>query len=550
MKISRAIFLLVLFIAPALVAQGLDPADILKPRSDEWPTYSGDYTGRRFSLLTTINQTNVKNLSLAWATRVIGGVAGNPQAPKTIVGGNGGIEYGGKPNIRSTMLQVDGVLYFTIPDNVWAVDARDGHELWHFFWRTRGGDHIGNRGVGIWHDNVYFETADDFLLCLDRKTGALKWQKEIASFALQYFSTMAPIVIGNHILVGTGDNLDEPGILQSFNPETGDVEWKWYAVPMKLGDPGLDSWRNLDAAQHGGGNVWVPGSYDPETHLYIFGTANPTAAYTSQMRGPGANLYTCATVAVNVDTGKMAWYYQTSPHDTHDFDSAQTPVLFDADFNGHPRKLVMTAARNGYFFVLDRVTGEHLVTSKLADTVNWADPQLAKDGSPVRDPKKDYDIGGALVSPANQGVVNWPPPSYSPQTGLFYVNTVASYAMYYLATTDPRGAMALGGKDELSLGAKGNYLTAVDYKTGKIAWQHRYPGIAGSGTLNGVLTTAGHLLFAPDASGNLVAYNPASGDALWQTRIGASNAPETYMLDGHQYVIDAGGDIIFAFRLN
>jgi alcohol dehydrogenase (cytochrome c) len=541
---------ILLFIPRFALTQSLDPADILKPRADEWPTYSGDYSGRRFSPLTDISQNNVKNLSLAWATRVIGGVAGNPQAPNTVVGGAGGIEYGGKPNVKSAILQVDGILYFTIPDNVWALDARDGHEIWHFFWRTRGGDHIGNRGVGIWHNNVYFETADDLLLCLDAKTGHLKWQKEIAPFELQYFSTMAPIVIGNHLLVGTGNNLDEPGILQSFNPETGDVEWKWYAVPTKAGDPGLETWRNLDAASHGGGNVWVPGSYDPETHLYIFGTANPTAAYTSQMRGPGANLYTCSLVAVNVDTGKMAWYYQTSPHDTHDFDSSQTPVLVDGTFNGKPRKLVLTGARNGYFFVLDRTTGEHLLTSKIVDSINWAEPVLGKDGAPVRIPAKDYDVGGALVSPANQGVVNWPPPSYSPQTGLFYVNAVESYAMYYLATLDPRGAMALGGKDELSLGSDGDFLTAIDYKTGKIAWRHRYRGVGSSATQNGTLTTAGHLLFAPDSSGNLVAYDPSNGTALWNTRIGASNAPETYMLDGHQYVISAGGDTIFAFRLN
>jgi alcohol dehydrogenase (cytochrome c) len=531
-------------------AQGLDPRDIVNPKPDEWPTYSGDYSGRRFSSLTAINESNVKNLSLAWATRVIGGEAGNNTAPKTIVGGNGTVEYGGKPTIKGGMLQVEGVLYFTIPDNVWAVDARDGHEVWHFFWKTRGGDHIGNRGVGIWHDNVYFETADDFLLCLDRKTGKLKWQKEIASFDLQYFSTMAPIVVGNHVLVGTGDNLDEPGLLQSFNADTGEVEWKWYSVPMKEGDPGLDTWKNLDAAQHGGGNIWVPGSYDPETHLYIFGTANPTAAYTSQMRGPGANLFTCSLVAVNVDTGKMAWYYQTSPHDTHDFDSAQTPVLVDGDFNGRPRKLVMTASRNGYFFVLDRVTGEHLLTSKLVDSTNWAKPELAKDGSPVREPKKDFDIGGALVSPGNAGVVNWPPPAYSPQTGLFYVNATASYAMYYLTTLDPRGAMALGGKDELSLGSEGTYLLGIDYKTGKATWRRRYPGIGGSGGQVGVLTTAGHLLFSPDPSGNLVAYKAENGTPIWESRIGASNAPETYMLDGQQYVIVAGGDTLFAFRLN
>lgn len=540
-----------------LLAQSLDPAAILNPHPDSWPTYSGDYSGQRYSKLGDINQSNVKALSLAWVTRMttgsrsgggggFGGLAGAP----TIVGGVGTAEVAGNANIRGSLIQVDGVIYATTPDNAWAVDARDGHELWHFFWRTRGGTHIGNRGVGLWHDRVYFETPDDYLVCLDAKTGKEIWHKEIANFNLQYFSTMAPIVIGDHLIVGTGNDLDEPGYLQSFDPMTGDVQWSYYPVPMKKGDPGLETWANLDAASHGGGNIWVPGSYDPETHLYIFGTGNPTAAYTSQKRGPGDNLYTCSLVAVNVDTGKMAWYYQTSPHDTHDFDSAQTPILVDAPFNGKPRKMAMTMARNGYFFVVDRLTGEHLVTSKVSSTVNWAEESFNKVGQPVRIPAKDFDIGGALVSPANAGTTNWMPPSFDPETGLFYVQTTDSWAMYYLATLDPRGAMGLGGKDELSLGTAGSFLTAIDYKTGKIGWQHRYPGVGNSRIPDGILTTAGKLLFAADASGNLVAYDPANGKPLWHARIGASNAPETYMMDGHQYLLVAGGDMIYAFTIN
>jgi len=542
----------------ALYGQSLDPADILHPKPDTWPTYSGDYTGRRYSPLTEINTSNVNGLTMAWSKRLTGGSGagaggGNafgPQASavKTIVGGVGTSE-APMGTIKGSILQIDGVLYVTTPDNVWAMDALDGHELWHYFWKTRGGTHIGNRGVAMWHDRLFFETPDDFLVSLEAKTGKEIWHKEIASFDLQYFSTMAPHVIGNHLLVGTGDDLDEPGVLQSFNPETGDVEWKWYAVPMKVGDAGLDTWKNLDAASHGGGNIWVNGSYDPDTKLYIFGTGNPTAAYTSQSRGPGANLFTCSLVALNVDTGKMAWYYQTSPHDTHDFDSTQTPVLVDGTFAGKPRKLVLTAARNGYFFVLDRTTGEHLLTSKLVDSPNWASADFDKVGAPQRIPAKDYDLGGSLVSPANGGIVNWPPPAYSPQTGLFYVHAQESYAMYYLATTDPRGAMGLGGKDELSLGSLGSYLIAMDYKTGKPAWKHRYPGVGGGGGLTGLLTTAGHLLFAPDAKGTLVAHDAATGKELWYSRINESNAPETYMLDGHQWVIAGGNDTVYAFRL-
>jgi alcohol dehydrogenase (cytochrome c) len=210
--------------------------------------------------------------------------------------------------------------------------------------------------------------------------------------------------------------------------------------------------------------------------------------------------------------------------------------------------MVLHASRNGYYFTLDRVTGEHLVTSKYSDTVNWA-KGLNKDGQPMRDPEKDSTVPGALVSPNNGGSTNWPPPAYSPDTGLFYVPSNDSYAMYYLTETDPRGAMGLGGKDELGVGSMGAYLTAIDYKTGKVAWRHRYPGTGGN-LGNGILTTAGKLLFAGDLSGNLVAYDPANGNVLWHTRLGnVSNAPETYMLDGHQYILIAAGDTLYTFTL-
>ena len=189
----------------------------------------------------------------------------------------------------------------------------------------------------------------------------------------------------------------------------------------------------------------------------------------------GDNLYTCSIVAVNVDTGKMAWYYQTSPHDTHDWDSTQTPVLVDGEFNGKPRKLVLQASRNGYFFMLDRVTGEHLLTSKFDQAVNWSNKMNSHD-APAPDPEKDATIAGSLVSPTNGGATNWPPPAYSPQTGLFYVPEHEGYAMYYLTETDPRGAMGLGGKEEEAVGSTGNSIEAIDYKTGKVAWKHVFPG--------------------------------------------------------------------------
>jgi alcohol dehydrogenase (cytochrome c) len=549
MKRSRTILLLALtlgFFSRIVPAQTLDPALLVKSLSDSWPTYSGDYSGKRYSTLSQVNQSNVKNLTLAWTGRLSGGPA-NLGTVQTIIGGEGMGEYAGV-TIKGAILQVNGTLYVSAPDNAWAVDGRDGHVIWHYFWRTRGGTHIGNRGFGMWRDRLFMETPDNYLVSLDSKTGKELWHVEISDFDLQYFSTMAPIVVGDHVLVGTGNDLDEPGMLQSFDPETGKRQWVWYSVPMKEGDPGLSTWKNLDASRHGGGQVWVPGAYDPETHLYITGTGNPSPAYTSASRGEGENLYTCSIVAINVDTGKMAWYYQTSPHDTHDWDTTETPILVDAEFNGRMRKLALHASRNGYYFTLDRTTGERLVSTKFSDTANWA-KGISRTGQPIRDADKDFHIGGSLVSPNNSGVTNWPPPSFSPETGLFYVPRYDSYAMYYLTETDPRGAMGLGGKEEVNVASLGSHLVAIDYKTGKIAWSHLYPSSAG-GTMSGILTTAGRLLFAGDNAGNLIAFDPANGKILWHSRIGqVSNAPETYMLDGHQYILAAAGDTLFAFTL-
>jgi alcohol dehydrogenase (cytochrome c) len=542
---------LLLLSSVTLFAQSLDPSILLKAlgTTSDWTSYSGDYSGRRYSALTALNQSTVKNLTLAWSTRLVSGTQGRQPGPNLIVSGIGSLEAAGAANIKGSILAVDGVLYVSAPDNAWAIDARDGHEIWHYVWKTRGATHIGNRGLGMWHDRLFMETPDDVLVALEAKTGREIWRKDIADFDLQYFSTTAPLVVGNHVLVGTGNDLDEPGFLQSFDPETGALQWKFFVVPMKRGDPGLETWASLDAARHGGGNPWVNGSFDPETRLYIFGTGNPSPAYTTGTRGEGDNLFTCSVVAVNVDTGKMAWHYQTSPHDTHDWDSAQTPVLIDGEFNGRPRKLVVQAARNGYFFTLDRTTGEHLVTAKFAESANWAKAVNSK-GQPVRDPAKDYHIAGSLIAPANQGSTNWPPPSYSPDTGLFYVATQDAYALYYQTETDPRGAMGLGGKEEVPLGTVRSYISAIDYKTGKTVWKHVYPTLGGQ-LGSGLLTTAGRLLFAGDIAGNIIAYDPANGTPLWHSYLGqtVTNAPETFLLDGHQYLLTAAGDTLYAFAL-
>ena len=548
------------FLSPVILVgqhSGVTQSELLKPLKDSWPTYNGDYSGKRYSLLKQVDRSNVKHLTLAWMTRVTPGAenAGDGsdrwrgrEKANLIVGGEGpGDIFIRGGSIKASALQVNGTLYFTTPDNAWAVDARDGRQLWHYFWKTKGGTHIGNRGLGMWNNYLFMETPDDFLVSLDAKTGKERWHKVIADLDQGYFSTPAPVVVGNHVLVGTGDDIDAPGFLQAFDPETGDLQWKRFTVPMEKGDPGLDTWASLDAARHGGGQTWIPGAYDPETKLYIFGTGNPTPAFTTGTRGEGDNLFTCTLIALNVDTGKMAWYFQTSPHDMHDYDSAQTPVLVDAMFNGKMRKLALTATRNGYYFTLDRVTGEHLVTSKFGMLTNWAHG-LNKYGGPRYDPEKDATIAGSLVSPSSDGTINWEPPAYSPQTGLLYVGEHNTYSMFYLTDVDPRGSMGLGGKEEDEVGSGGSFLTAINYKTGKIAWRHRYYGDGGGG--GGLLTTAGGLLFAGDGAGNLVAHDVASGKPLWNTRIGqVTNPPQTYMLDGHQYVIAAAGDTLWSFVL-
>ena len=558
MTLKKLLVTASLVVAPVfLLAQGrgLDPGRILKPLSDEWPTYNGDYSGKRYSLLTQINRLTVKNLTLAWTARLTGGSVdggggfgggrGGGGANLTIGGeGTGDYPAGGPPTIKASALMVDGTLYLTAPDNGWAIDARDGRELWHYFWKTRGGTHIATRGFGMWKDYLYMETPDNYLVSLEAKTGKERWHKVISDFNQQYFSTMAPIVVGNHVIAGTGNDLDMPGFLQSFDTETGELQWKLYTVPMNPGDPGLDTWPSLDAARHGGAQPWLPGAYDPETHLYIFGTGNPTPAYTLG-RGEGDNLFTGSLIAVNVETGKMAWYYQTAPHDMHDWDSAQTPVLVNAPFKGRMRKLVMTAARNGYFFVLDRVTGEHLLTSKYGSATNWV-KHLDEKGRPMRNPEKDPSVGGAIVSPSAGGTINWEPPAFSPDTGLFYVGEDNIYSIFYLLDTDPRGSMGLGGKLESRAGTGGSFLTALDYKTGKAAWRFKYEGGAGGG--GGVLATAGKLVFAGDGAGNIVAHDAYTGKPLWHSKIGrVTNPPQTYVLDGRQYLLVATEDTLWAF---
>lgn len=546
MKASR-VLLCAIWSAFGLVGQILDPALLGRPATDAWPTYYGDYSGRRFSTLQQINQSNVKSMTLAWVTRFTGG-----PSEATAIGGTGpdalptaAREFGGL-TVKATPLMVNGVLYFATPDNAWAVDARSGRELWHYFWKTTGGIHIGNRGVGIYGNWLFFETPDDYLVSLDARTGKERWHIQIADVKQEYFSTVAPIIVGDHVMVGTGgDSLDVPGFLEAVDPETGAIQWKWWTAPLKKGDPGSETWPDENSMRHGGGMTWIPGTYDPQLRLYYIGTGNPNPVETGRGR-EGDNLWTCSIVALNIDTGKIAWYYQVSPHDTHDWDATETPVLIDGIFQGRPRKMLAQASRNGYFFVLDRTNGEHLLTTPMIETMNWSKGLNAK-GQPIPDPVKEATIDGVLVSPPSGGATNWPPPSFDPETGLFYVGTSESYSVFYLTDTDPHPEGY--GAAERAAGGFGGTVRAIDYKTGRTVWSHRWPG--GGGGAAGMLTTAGKLLFTGDPAQHLVAFDVANGNILWHAGLTAnvSNGPVTYLLDGQQYLVVGAGDSLFAFTI-
>src|SRR3984957_8618291 len=518
--------LLPLIPAPgAAPGRGLDPSVLLHPPIDSWPTYNGDYSGRRFSPLTKINDQNVKSLSLAWMYQLSSG--GDPS--------------GGR--VSATPLVVDGVMYFTVPDKVWAIDARTGHELWTYTWTSKGGIHLGNRGVGISGSSLYFETPDCNLVSLNLNDGKKRGNQAICDLDQMYYASVAPVVIKNHVITGvSGDDLDRPGYLEARDPETGELQWHWSVVP-KPGEPGSETWPNADAMSHGGGMTWLSSTYDPELKTIFLGTGNPQPVIAGKAR-KGDNLYTESIVALDVDTGKMKWHFQPSPHDTHDWDAIQTTVLIDGSINGQPRKLLAQASRNGYFFVLDRTNGKNIVTSEFVKT-NWA-KGVDRKGQPIPDPAKEPQTDGALVSPNQGGAANWPPPSYSPQTELFYINATRAYSVYYIYDDDdkPEG---WGGNDQG--GWAESMVQAIDYKTGKIRWSHKWEGAGGR---SGALSTAGNLVFTGDPSNNFVALNATTGDPLWHANLGGggvSNGPISYELDGTQYLVVGAGDTLYGFAM-
>ncbi len=494
--------------AYSLPAQSVDTNMLLHPPPDSWPSYHGDYTGQRHSKLTQITPQNVKNLTLGWA-----------------------FQTERNATIKSSPILVDGILYFTIPDNVWAVDARSGQQIWHYTYPPNKGDHIGQRGVAVYKGWVYFASPDAHLVCLNAKDGKVRWIIQVADVNKGYWSTESPLIVGNHVIIGIGGDMDNLAtFIRAVDPDTGKTQWNFDVTPP-AGTPNTAT----------GGTTWMAGSYDPELNLIYWGTGNPTPVLTGSSR-PGDNLYTCSIVALNPDTGKLVWAFQPSPHDTHDWDAIEIPMIVDGVFHGKQRKMLMQASRNGYFFVLDRTNGKNLLTVPFGP-VNWA-LGLDKKGQPIPNPAKEPSPDGVLIAPDEGGLTNFRSPSFDPKTGLFIVSAHPSWSLYFAKPAD--GTYGWAGAD-YGLWGKG-VLEAIDYQTGKIRWSHEL-GPNGSGA--GVLTTASGLTFTGDAHGNFLALDTTNGKTLWHAGSGAgiASSPITYMLDGQQYLLTSSGSVLFAFKL-
>ena len=508
----------------------LDPNVLGKAPITTWPTFNGDYSGQRYSTLTQIAPTNVDQLTQQWVFKIsdIGAQRGAPV-----------------PVIKCTPLLVDGVLYITIPDHVWAIDARTGSPLWRYDWVDHGGHLVGQRGVALWNSTVFFLTPDNWLVALDANTGRELWKKNYADARKQYFSTSAPLIVKNHVIVGVGgDAMDMPGFLDSFDPATGDVQWTWWSTPRK-GDPALKTWPNEAISEHGGGMTWMPGTYDRELNLLYWPTGNTNPVFAGQGR-PGANLWTEAIVALDADTGKLKWYFQVSPHDTHDFDNTTAPILFDARVNGKPRKLLAQAARNGFFVTLDRITGQHLVVKPYVP-LDYSSG-FSPNGEPIPIPDKDPTVGGSINI---VNATNWQAPAYNPKTGLVYVNSVEGKAIYYL-TDDSALPSGYGGTGE-GIGHSPRVLQAIDPLTGKAVWWHEYPNLNNAPTTLGpsILTTASNLVITGDDQKNAIIFSASKGEILWHHDLGANESGGiiTYLLDGRQYIVFGAGDSLYALSL-
>lgn len=497
-----------------------------EPRN--WLTYWGDYQGTHYSRLDTITPSNVQSLAPAWSFQF----------------GTGAVE--------SVPLVVDGLMFVTGPlNNAAALDARTGRPIWRY---TRTLPNVAahctvmaNRGFAILGDRLFMGTLDAHLVSLDAKTGSVIWDVAVAGYEQGFSITHAPLAIDGKIIIGiTAGECALTGFLDAYDAATGRRLWRRQTIAQK-GDPARSTWPNDKAADTGGGPTWTTGTYDAETDTLFWPTGNPSPDYDGSVRA-GANLYTCSVLALDPNTGRLKWYFQFTPHDTHDWDANETPVLVDLPFRGANKKLLIQANRNAFYYVLDRETGQFLQGAAFAHQ-NWA-TGLDDQGHPVVKPGTDPTPEGVYICPDAQGATNFAAPSFDPKTGLFLVSVREACAVYSSRTREPvpgAGYTGTGQRLDEGVGSHGA-IRALDPATGKARWN--FPIQEGSSS-TGVLATAGGVVFGAIADGNLVALEAASGRLLWHYQTGErlKSSPMSFAIDGKQYVAVSSGSVLFAFAL-
>jgi alcohol dehydrogenase (cytochrome c) len=505
-------------------------AQLEAPRiTEDWPSYNGDDTGRRFSSLTQITPENVKGLRAHW------------------------VFHSTSPGIlEATPIVVNGVMYLTASNDAYALNANNGEVLWHYSRPISSGlvddasGHI-SRGVALWSDRLYMETDNAHLLCLDARSGHLIWDVAYATWNKNYGATSAPLAIRGKILVGTSGGDDGVrGFVVAFDAVTGKVLWRRWTIPAP-GEFGSASWPGQSYLR-GGGAAWMPGTYDPELNTLYWGTGNAAPDYDGSVR-PGDDLYTASVLALDPDTGKIKWYFQFTPHDVYDYDSVQTPVLVDAEYQGQPRKLLIEANRNGFLYILDRVTGKFLSATRFAERVNWASG-IDANGRPIYTDVQP-SAKGTLTCPGDVGATNWYSPAYNETTGLFYFLSLDQCTVNSVKPAsfeEGKEYYATGTREEPNTPGR-KYLLAFDRKTSQLAW--KYPQEGETYSWGGVMTTATGLVFFADDANAFEAVDGQTGKPLWHFNTGQTlhASPMSYSASGKQYVAIASGDDLFAFAL-
>lgn len=501
----------------------------ISENSAAWPTFSGTYSGRRYSGLSQITPANVSSLRLQWAFQLPGLGTVESEESSPLVAGN--------------------VMYVTgSPNHVWALDAQTGRVIWEY--QRDLPDHLSlccsevNRGVALLGRRVYVGTLDGHLVALRARNGTVVWDVAVADPASGYSITSAPLAIGDRIITGVaGGEFGAPGFIAAYDTGTGRPLWHFQTIPAP-GEPGHDTWGG-DSWRTGGAPTWLTGSYDPKLQLLYWGVGNPGPNYSGGTR-PGSNLYSNSVVALDVATGHLRWFFQFTPHDDHDWDAAQIPVLVDATVDGRPRHLLLWANRNGFYYVLDRETGAFL-TGRPFEQLTWA-TGLDSAGHPVLRPGTAPTTEGTFLYPSVIGGTNWWPPAYSPKTGLLYVPTLHAGGTYYSDDILRRGDLFTAGASTVSTGQP--YWTAIkalDPATGVLRWEYRLPPPPHV-TLGGLAVTAGDIVFGGGGS-HFVALDARTGRELWRVNAGAPirAAPVVYATDGQERVAIMAGRVLMVF---